>query len=183
MIFTRTEIPDVFTITPKVIADERGYFMETYRQDLLENFVGHKLNFIQDNESKSSFGVLRGLHFQIPPFSQAKLIRVIEGEVLDVSVDLRKSSPTFGKHVAIKLSDINKTQLFIPEGFAHGFVVLSPTCTFTYKVNNYYNASADRGVNYSDTDLAIDWGIAESLLKISNKDKALPKFSESVYFE
>lgn len=178
MIFTKTEIPDVFVIEPKVHGDDRGYFFESFRQDKFNDCLGREIKFIQDNESKSTFGVLRGLHFQRAPYAQSKLVRVIEGEVLDVAVDLRKDSATFGKHVAVKLSGENKKQLFIPQGFAHGFVVLSATCTFCYKVDNYYNAESDGGVLYNDPELNIDWGVELSELKISEKDKKLPFFKE-----
>ena len=137
MEFIEQSIPGVYVIEPKKFGDARGYFMETYRQDLFEQHVG-KIDFVQDNESRSTYGVLRGLHFQKGEFSQAKLVRVIEGCVLDVAVDLRKSSPTFGKYVAVELSSENARQLFIPRGFAHGFLVLSPTATFVYKVDNVY---------------------------------------------
>ena len=134
MKFIRTEIPDVVIVEPKVHGDDRGYFVETFRQDKLEEFLGFKLGFCQDNESKSSYGVLRGLHYQMPPYSQTKLVRVIEGTVLDVAVDIREGSPTFGKHVAVELTGENKRQLFVPRGFAHGFVVLSESATFAYKL-------------------------------------------------
>ena len=137
MKFTSQSIPDVLLIEPDIYSDNRGYFLETFRQDLLDSAIGKKVNFVQENESKSSKGVLRGLHYQIPPFSQAKLVSVNEGRVLDIAVDIRKSSLTFGQHVAVELSDINKNQIYIPHGFAHGFVVLSDTAIFSYKVDNY----------------------------------------------
>jgi dTDP-4-dehydrorhamnose 3,5-epimerase len=140
MNFIRTDIEDVIICEPRVHGDDRGYFVETFRQDKLEEFIGYKIPFCQDNESKSSKGVLRGLHYQLPPFAQTKLVRVLEGEVLDVAVDIRKGSPTFGKHVAVRLSADNKKQLLVPRGFAHGFVVLSETATFAYKVDNYYSS-------------------------------------------
>jgi len=136
MTFTRTNIPDVIIIEPKVHGDERGYFVETFRHDKFEAFLGYKVNFCQDNESRSHHGVLRGLHYQLAPFAQSKLVRVIDGRVLDVAVDIRVGSPTFGKYVSVELNGKNKKQMFIPRGFAHGFVVLSETCTFTYKVDN-----------------------------------------------
>ncbi|MDK9692993.1 MAG: dTDP-4-dehydrorhamnose 3,5-epimerase [Sulfurimonas sp.] len=179
MTFTRTEIPDVVIIDPKVHGDERGYFVETFRADKLEDFLGYKINFCQDNESKSSYGVLRGLHYQLPPFAQTKLVRVIEGSVLDVAVDIRKGSPTFGQHVAVELSGENKRQLLIPRGFAHGFLVLSETCTFAYKVDNYYSMECDRGIAFDDADLKIDWRIAHEELNLSNKDRVQPKFSQT----
>ena len=138
MEFIKQAIPDVILIKPTVYDDNRGYFIETFRQDLFEEAIGYKVNFIQDNESKSTIGVLRGLHYQLSPYAQAKLVRVIKGSVLDIAVDIRKSSPTFGNHIAAKLTGENKHQLFVPHGFAHGFVVLSNTATFDYKVDNYY---------------------------------------------
>ena len=161
----------VVLLEPKVFGDDRGYFSETFRQDEFEEAVGHKVNFIQDNESKSTFGVLRGLHYQLPPFSQSKLVRVIEGSVIDVAVDIRNGSPTFGQHVAIELSSENKHQLFIPRGFAHGFLVISPTATFTYKVDNYYAPEYDRGILYNDPSVAIEWGIELEKLLLSEKDR------------
>ncbi|HIF35600.1 MAG TPA: dTDP-4-dehydrorhamnose 3,5-epimerase, partial [Candidatus Thioglobus sp.] len=157
MKFTPQTIPDVILIEPSIHGDNRGYFVETFRQDLFEEATGYKVNFIQDNESKSTKGVLRGLHYQLPPYTQAKLVRVIKGSVLDIAVDIRRSSPTFGQYVAVKLTEENKYQLFVPHGFAHGFVVLSDSATFTYKVDNYYAPKHDRGIAFNDKDLAIDW--------------------------
>ncbi len=156
MTFTRTAIPDVVIIEPKVHGDSRGYFVETFRQDKLEEFLGYQINFCQDNESKSSKGVLRGLHYQLPPHAQTKLVRVISGRVLDVAVDIRKNSPTFGKYVAVELSGENKKQLLIPRGFAHGFVVLEDDTVFAYKVDNYYSPECDRGIAFDDKNLNID---------------------------
>jgi len=178
MQLTRTQIPDVIIIDPKVHGDSRGYFVETFRQDKLEEFLGYKINFCQDNESKSTMGVLRGLHYQLPPFAQTKLVRVIEGTVLDVAVDIRKNSPTFGQHIAVELSGENKKQMFIPRGFAHGFVVLSQSCTFAYKVDNYYSPECDRGMAFDDIDLGIDWQIALDSLQLSPKDTKQPKFKD-----
>ena len=161
----------VVLLEPKVFADDRGYFSETFRQDEFEEAVGHKVNFIQDNESKSSFGVLRGLHYQLPPFAQSKLVRVIEGTVIDVAVDIRKGSPTFGQYAAVELSSQNKHQLFIPRGFAHGFLVTSPTATFAYKVDNYYAPEHDRGIRYNDPAIGIKWGINLEKILLSEKDK------------
>jgi dTDP-4-dehydrorhamnose 3,5-epimerase len=183
MIFTRTAIPDVIIIEPKVHGDARGYFVETFRQDKLEEFLGFNVPFCQDNESKSSFGVLRGLHYQLPPFSQTKLVRVIEGEVLDVAVDIRKGSPTFGQHVAVRLSGENKRQIFIPRGFAHGFVVLSQSCTFAYKVDNYYSPECDRGIAFDDESIGIDWQVAHELLQLSAKDTKQPTLKDADLFE
>jgi len=172
--FTSQSIPDVVLIEPTVHGDNRGYFIETFRQDLFEEAVGYQVNFIQDNESKSTKGVLRGLHYQLPPYAQAKLVRVIEGSALDVVVDIRKSSPTFGQSVAIELTADNKHQLFIPHGFAHGFVVLSDSAIFAYKVDNYYAPEHDRGIAFNDKDLAIDWQLPQEILQLSDKDKVHP---------
>ncbi len=182
MKFTRTEIEDVVIIDPAVHGDERGYFIETFRQDKLEAFLGFKVNFCQDNESKSSRGVLRGLHYQLAPFAQTKLVRVIKGRVLDVAVDIRKGSPTFGKHVAVELSEENKRQLFVPRGFAHGFVVLEDDTVFAYKVDNYYSPKNDRGLAFDDTKIGIDWQIETSDLKLSDKDTKQPSISEADLF-
>jgi dTDP-4-dehydrorhamnose 3,5-epimerase len=170
--FISQSIPEVILIKPTVHGDNRGYFVETFRQDLFEESVGYQVNFIQDNESKSTKGVLRGLHYQLPPYTQAKLVRVIEGSVLDVAVDIRKSSPTFGQHVAVELTAENKHQLFVPHGFAHGFVVLSDSAIFAYKVDNYYAPKHDRGIAFDDKELSIDWQLSPDLLQLSDKDKA-----------
>ena len=159
--------------------DNRGYFIETFRQDLFEEAVGYQVNFIQDNESKSTKGVLRGLHYQLPPYTQAKLVRVIKGSVLDVAVDIRKSNPTFGQHVAVELTAENKHQLFVTHGFAHGFVVLSESATFAYKVDNYYAPDHDRGIVFNDKDLAIDWQLPIDILQLSDKDKNQPTLANS----
>lgn len=174
MKFTKTSIPELILIEPKVFGDDRGYFVETFRSDLFEQQTGIKTRFIQDNESRSSHGVLRGLHYQLPPYAQSKLVRVIEGEVLDVAVDIRTGSPTFGQHVSVVLSAENKHQLFIPRGFAHGFVVLSETAVFSYKVDNYYSPECDRGIQFNDPDLAIDWVLDQQSLQLSEKDKIQP---------
>ena len=179
MEFTRASIPDVVICEPKVHGDERGYFVETFRQDKLESFLGFKVNFCQDNESKSSFGVLRGLHYQLPPNAQTKLVRVIDGEVLDIAVDIRKGSSSFGQHVSLKLTGENKKQLFIPRGFAHGFVVLSKSATFSYKVDNYYSLECDRGIDFLDADFNIDWQVELSKLQLSNKDTEQPSFKNN----
>ncbi len=179
MTFTRTKIPDVVIVEPKVHGDERGYFVETFRQDKLEEFIGYKINFCQDNESKSSRGVLRGLHYQLAPNAQTKLVRVIQGCVLDVAVDIRKGSPTFGKHVAVELSGENKRQLLVPHGFAHGFVVLEDDTVFAYKVDNYYSPKSDRGVAFDDETLGIDWLVPKEEILLSPKDTKQPKLSET----
>ena len=170
MNFTRLEIPDVILCEPKTLFDDRGYFSETFREDKLEKFLGFPINFCQENESKSSFGVLRGLHYQTSPYAQIKLVRVLKGTVLDVSVDLRKDSPTFGKHIAIELSEENKKQILIPSGFAHGFVVLSKEAVLTYKVDNYYHQASEHGIAYDDKNLAIDWKLPPKDIKVSAKD-------------
>lgn len=174
MQFIAQAIPDVFVIEPKVHGDHRGYFVETFRQDKFEEAIGHQINFVQDNESKSSKGVLRGLHFQLAPFAQSKLVRVIEGSVLDVAVDIRKGSPNFGQHVAVELSGDNKKQMFVPRGFAHGFVVLTDTATFAYKVDNYYSPECDRGLAFDDKKLNIDWQLDAQSLSLSDKDLKQP---------
>lgn len=180
MKFTPQPIPEVILIEPTVHGDDRGYFVETFRQDLFEEVVGYQVNFIQDNESKSTKGVLRGLHYQLPPYTQAKLVRVIEGSVLDVVVDIRKSSPTFGQYVSVELTGENKHQLFIPHGFAHGFVVLSDSATFSYKVDNYYAPDYDKGIAFDDVKLAIDWQLPLNELQLSDKDKTHPNLSDVV---
>ncbi|MDQ7043831.1 MAG: dTDP-4-dehydrorhamnose 3,5-epimerase [Sulfurimonas sp.] len=179
MTFTRTAIPDVVIIEPQVHGDERGYFVETFRADKLEEFLGFKINFCQDNESKSSRGVLRGLHYQLHPAAQTKLVRVIQGSVLDVAVDIRKDSPTFGQHVSVELSAENKKQMFVPRGFAHGFVVLEDDTIFAYKVDNYYSPQNDRGILFSDEALSINWQVPFDELNLSAKDKVQPKLSET----
>ncbi|WP_152056914.1 dTDP-4-dehydrorhamnose 3,5-epimerase [Aliarcobacter butzleri] len=179
MIFLKTSIPDVVIIEPKVHGDARGYFVETFRADKLEEFVGYKINFCQDNESKSSKGVLRGLHYQLAPFAQTKLVRVIKGKVLDVAVDIRKNSPTFGKYVAVLLSAENKKQLLVPRGFAHGFVVLEDDTVFAYKVDNYYSPEYDRGIAYDDESLNIDWILKKEELNLSAKDTKQAKLNET----
>jgi len=179
MKFVRQAIPEVILIQPTVHGDDRGYFVETFRQDLLEQFIGQQIQFVQDNESKSSKGVLRGLHYQLPPYAQAKLVRVIEGKVLDVAVDIRRASPTFGQHVAVELTGENKHQLFIPHGFAHGFLVLSEQATFAYKVDNYFVPTHDRGIAFNDVSLDIDWHFNTSELSLSEKDLSQPSLSDA----
>lgn len=178
MNFIRCDISDVVICEPIVHGDERGYFVETFREDKLEEFLGYKINFCQDNESKSSKGVLRGLHYQLAPYAQTKLVRVIKGRVLDVAVDSRVGSPTFGQHVAVELSEENKRQLLVPRGFAHGFVVLSDEAIFAYKVDNYYSPECDRGIAFDDKDLNIDWKIEHSELKLSAKDMKQTSFKD-----
>lgn len=182
MNFIKTEIPEVFILEPKVFGDERGYFMETYRQSEFEQHIGRTVDFVQDNESKSSFGVLRGLHYQKGIWSQAKLVRVIKGTVLDVAVDIRKSSPTFLKHVMVELSGENKRQFFIPRGFAHGFLVLSEEAVFTYKVDNVYMPSSEASIRFDDPQLNIQWPIEKDKMLLSPKDtNALPLGMASLF--
>lgn len=180
MKFIPQVIPDILVIEPKVHFDGRGYFTETYRQDELEEALGFKVNFVQDNESKSSKGVLRGLHFQLAPYAQSKLVRVIAGAVLDVAVDLRRGSPSFGQHVSVELSSENKKQMFIPRGFSHGFIVLTDTATFAYKVDNYYSPQHDRGLAFDDSELGIDWRLTNPQLRPSDKDMQQPILSELI---
>ena len=177
MKFIETKISDVIIIEPTVFGDTRGYFLESYNKKTFEEVIGIT-SFIQDNESKSSKGVLRGLHFQKPPYEQAKLVRCIEGEVLDVAVDIRKNSKTYGKHVAVLLSGENKRQLFVPRGFAHGFLVLSDSATFAYKVDNTYAPEHDAGIRWNDKELNIQWGVKDSEVMVSEKDAELPFFLE-----
>ncbi len=177
-----TSIPEVLIFEPDVFGDHRGYFFESFRRDLFEQYVG-KVHFIQDNQSKSGFGVLRGLHFQRPPFTQAKLVQCLQGEVLDIAVDLRIGSPTYGKHVAVRLSEANHSQLYIPRGFAHGFAVLSETAVFSYKCDNYYNPAADGGLIWNDPTINIDWVLAPEEVKLSDKDKNLPLLHQITCFD
>ena len=177
MKFTKTKIEGLIIIEPRVFGDERGYFLESYNEKEFEKAIW-KVSFVQDNESKSSKGVLRGLHFQKPPFAQAKLVRCIEGKVLDVAVDIRKNSKTYGQHVAVELSGENKKQVFIPKGFAHGFVVLSDSATFAYKVDNTYAPDHDAGIIWKDKELNIQWGLEDSEVMLSEKDAELPLFSK-----
>jgi len=176
--FTRAEIPDVIIVEPNIYKDDRGYFIESFRADKLEDFLGYKIDFCQDNESKSNKGVLRGLHYQLPPFAQTKLVRVIKGKVLDIAVDIRKGSPTFCKYVTVELSGENKKQLLIPRGFAHGFVVLEDDTIFSYKVDNYYAPEHDRGILYSDKELSIDWKLPKNTLLLSSKDIKQPTLNQ-----
>lgn len=170
MEYKETEIKGVWILEPKVFNDQRGYFFESWRQADFDEHIGHHVEFIQDNESKSSYGVLRGLHYQKGEFSQAKLVRVIRGKVLDVAVDLRKSSPTFGKYVMVELSEDNKRQFFIPRGFAHGFLVLSDEAIFTYKVDNVYAPQSEASIKWNDETVGIDWPIDPKDVLTSEKD-------------
>lgn len=183
MKFSKTNIPDVILCEPTIFNDERGYFFESFNQKVFENFLGKSIHFCQDNEAKSTKGVLRGLHYQLPPFAQSKLVRVIAGKVLDIAVDIRKGSATFGKYVAVELSGENKHQLFVPAGFAHGYVVLSEEAVFSYKVDNYYSKESERGLTFNDAELQIDWKLPLSELIISEKDKIQPAFNKADLFE
>lgn len=181
MEYIKTEIEGVWIIQPKVFNDARGYFFEAWKKEEFEQHVGH-VDFIQDNESKSSYGVLRGLHYQKGECSQAKLVRVIKGKVLDVAVDIRKDSPTFGKHVMVELSEENKRQFFIPRGFAHGFLVLSDEAIFTYKVDNAYAPQSEASIRFDDPDLAIKWPIDSKDILTSAKDLDALSFKEAEVF-
>ena len=183
MKFTRTAIHDVVICEPAIRGDDRGYFIETFRQDKLAEFLGFNINFCQDNESKSTYGVLRGLHYQLPPYAQTKLVRVIKGSVLDVAVDIRKGSSTFGQHVAVELTEDNKMQLLVPKGFAHGFVVLSKEAIFAYKVDNYYSFESERGIAFDDKTIGIDWKIKLEALQLSPKDTRQPLFKDAEFFK
>lgn len=182
MNFIKTELNGVYIIEPKLFGDNRGYFFESFRQDEFDKNVS-KISFVQDNESKSSYGVLRGLHYQKPPYTQSKLIRVVKGKVLDVAVDVRKYSSTFGKHISVELSEDNHRQLFIPRGFAHGFVVLSPEAVFQYKCDNYYAPQSEGAIIWNDPALAIDWKLPAKDIILSEKDKKHPLFKDTWVFE
>ena len=177
MKFTKTSIEGLVIIDPTVFGDNRGYFLESYNEKEFKEVI-FKVSFVQDNESKSSKGVLRGLHFQKPPFAQAKLVRCIEGKVLDVVVDIRKNSKTYGQYFTTELSGENKKQVFIPRGFAHGFLVLSDSAIFAYKVDNTYAPEHDAGIRWNDPIVNIQWGLSESEVLVSDKDAQLPFFNE-----
>jgi dTDP-4-dehydrorhamnose 3,5-epimerase len=174
MRFERTPLKDCYLIRDTVFEDSRGYFFESFNEKKFTDLTGIDIHFVQDNQSCSTKGVLRGLHFQKGEFAQAKLVRVLEGMVLDIALDIRRDSPSFGKHFAIELSAASRTQLFIPRGFAHGFVVLSNTATFFYKCDNYYNKQSEGGIIYNDPILDIDWRLPEEELTLSDKDKNNP---------
>ena len=182
MEFKETNIKGVYVIEPRVFNDARGYFFEAWKREEFKTNIGD-VEFIQDNESKSSYGVLRGLHYQKGALSQSKLVRVIKGKVLDVAVDLRKSSPTFGKHVMVELSDENKRQFFIPRGFAHGFLVLSEEAIFTYKVDNPYAPQSEAGIRWNDPELGIEWPIDPKDVLTSDKDLKQPLLRDAEVFE
>ncbi|HCJ6892405.1 TPA: dTDP-4-dehydrorhamnose 3,5-epimerase [Vibrio cholerae] len=175
-----TDIPDVKIIEPTVFGDDRGFFFESFNHKLFEEAVGYQVNFVQDNHSKSSKGVLRGLHYQLPPYAQGKLVRCVAGEVFDVAVDIRKSSPTFGRWVGVHLSSDNKRQLWVPEGFAHGFFTISDTAEFLYKTTNYYHPQNERSILWNDETLRINWPSNKTVL--SNKDKMATMFSGAEFF-
>lgn len=182
MNYIQTEIDGVWVIEPKVFNDDRGYFMEAFKKEEFEKHI-EDVDFIQDNESKSSFGVLRGLHYQKGEHSQAKLVRVIKGKVLDVAVDLRQSSPTYGKYVSVELSEDNKRQFFIPRGFAHGFLVMSDEAIFTYKVDNSYAPQSEASIIYNDKDININWPITEEQIIMSEKDRQAVSFKNAVAYK
>ena len=175
-----TQIPDVKIIEPKVFGDERGFFFESFNQQRFEEAIGRSVTFVQDNHSKSSKGVLRGLHYQLPPYAQGKLVRCVAGEVFDVAVDIRKSSPTFGQWVGVNLSAENKRQLWIPEGFAHGFLTLSETAEFLYKTTNFYNPASEQSIKWDDSDIAVNWPMRDPIL--SSKDLSAALFSSAAFF-
>ncbi len=179
MIFTETNLKDCYLIEPRIFTDERGYFMESFNERTFQNQTGIAVHFVQDNQSKSSKGVLRGLHYQTGIFSQAKLVRVLEGEVYDVVVDIRPDSATYGQQYGVILSAENQKQLFVPKGFAHGFLVLSETATFFYKCDEFYNKESEAGIIFNDPELNIDWQFPASKLIISEKDKVQPLFKNA----
>lgn len=174
MNFIPTKLEGCFILEPKIILDERGYFMESFNEQTFQNGIGKHIHFVQDNQSYSSKGVLRGLHYQTGAHAQAKLVRVLQGEVLDVAVDIRPDSPTFGQYESVVLSGENQRQFFIPRGFAHGFLVLSSTATFFYKCDNFYNKESEGGLLYNDPSVGIDWGFPSQEMIISEKDKIQP---------
>ena len=179
MEFIKTKLEGCFIVEPRVFEDERGYFFESFNQSVFEKGINQKINFVQDNQSFSKKGVVRALHYQLGEYAQAKLVRVLQGRVLDVAVDLRKGSPTFGEHFAIELSSENKKQLFIPRGFGHGFVTLSDTAESFYKCDNFYNKESEGGIIYNDKDLNIDWILEAKELIVSPKDIELPGFKNA----
>jgi dTDP-4-dehydrorhamnose 3,5-epimerase len=179
MIFTETKLKGCFTIEPKIIHDERGYFMESFNENTFQNGIGQNVHFVQDNQSFSTKGVLRGLHYQCGEHAQAKLVRVLHGEVLDVAVDIRPGSETFGQYESVILSAEKQNQFFVPRGFAHGFLVLSETATFFYKCDNFYNKESEGGIIYNDSEINIDWQFEINNLIISEKDQVLPTLQKA----
>ncbi|MEJ4087322.1 dTDP-4-dehydrorhamnose 3,5-epimerase [Galbibacter orientalis] len=180
MKITETKLKGCFIIEPRVFQDERGCFFESFNKNQFKEAIGEEVNFVQDNQSLSKKGAVRALHYQVGAYAQAKLVRVLQGKVLDVAVDIRKGSATFGEHVVLELSAENKKQLFIPRGFAHGFVALSETAEFFYKCDNFYNKEAEGGIIYNDKTLNIDWQIPDSEVVLSEKDGQLPSFKEAI---
>ena len=178
MNIVKTDIEGVFIVEPKVFGDARGYFFESYNAREFQQQTGLTVNFVQDNESMSSYGVLRGLHFQRPPHAQSKLVRVVKGCVLDVAVDIRKGSPTYGRHVAVELSETNHRQFFLPKGFAHGFSVLSETAVFQYKCDAFYEPQSEGALMWNDPDLAIDWRVPIDKVLLSEKDRNHPRLND-----
>ena len=174
----KTEIPGVLIIEPKVFGDDRGYFMESFNAREFTEKTGIEITFVQDNESKSRYGVLRGLHFQLPPYTQSKLVRVVKGKVLDVAVDIRKGSPTYGKYVTCEMTEENKRQFFVPKGFAHGFCVLSEEAIFQYKCDDFYHPEAEGAIAWDDPDIAIQWPVEEDNVILSEKDKHHPNLND-----
>lgn len=183
MVVTETNLKDCFIIQPNVMEDARGFFYERYNKKRFEDIIGYPVNFVQDNISKSQYGVVRGLHFQKGAASQAKLVGVLEGRVLDVAIDLRKKSSSFGQVFSIELSEENRKQVFMPKGFAHGFSVLSDSAIFFYKCDAYYNNASEAGIIYNDTQLAIDWGVPPDKMILTDKDLKLSSFNESYIFQ
>ena len=183
MNITPTALSEVLLIQPNKFEDKRGWFMESFRKDLLEKALGHAIHFCQDNQAQSTYGVIRGLHYQMPPHAQSKLVYVLQGKVLDVVVDIRKGSPRFGKHLAVELSSENQKQLFIPRGFAHGYACLSETTNLAYKVDHYYNKASEASIAFEDLQLAIDWQIPHQFQKLSPKDLQNPTFEAAQHFD
>jgi dTDP-4-dehydrorhamnose 3,5-epimerase len=179
MNFIETQLKGCFILEPKIIQDERGYFMESFNENTIQKGLGLDIHFVQDNQSYSSKGVLRGMHYQTGEFAQAKLVRVLQGEVLDVAVDIRPDSPTYGQYEAVILSAENQKQFFVPRGFAHGFLVLSENATFFYKCDNFYNKESEGGIKYDDKTINIDWNFPSDRLVISDKDKIQPSLNEA----
>ena len=182
MKYIKTQIPEVVIIEPQIFKDDRGYFYESFSQNKFEENI-IKTTFIQDNESKSTFGVLRGLHYQLPPFAQAKLVRVLQGRILDIAVDIRKGSPTYGQHVKVELTSDNKKQLFVPRGFAHGFVVLSETAEVAYKIDNIYSPKHEASIKFDDETLGLDWGIDKEDIVLSEKDELAQELGKMMVFD
>ncbi|WP_147676994.1 dTDP-4-dehydrorhamnose 3,5-epimerase [Algibacter pacificus] len=180
MKLVKTKLQDCLILEPNVFKDNRGYFLESYNKNTFNELTGMSVNFVQDNESFSSKGVLRGLHYQTGDFAQAKLVRVIKGKVLDVAVDIRKDSLTFGEHISVELSEENKKQLFVPRGFAHGFIVLSDVALFSYKCDNFYNKASEGGIIFSDPKLNIDWILPKNQFLVSDKDLELPELKNAI---